>query len=167
MSQEIGVAGVAGVAVEARKGFWIKKEGNFKFLKVTFYIGTTKIYEISTFGESNIRELLIKISSIEKNLDKFIEGSTVIANGTKNVVISSVSFIVSTGRSIIGIGIQLKKIHDFLSKPPSIEGDYDECDQLLFGIYPRDNNDIDDEDIGYFSCDEDNDDVGGGGGGGL
>lgn len=153
-----------GVAGEARKGFWIKKEGNRKFLKVTFYIGETQLYEKTAYSESNIRELLIKISSIEKNLDKFIEGSTVIANGTKNVVISSVSFIVNAGRAFIDIAVQLKKIHDFLSKPPSIEGDYDECDQLLFGIYPRDNNDIDDEDIGYFSCDEDNDDVGGGGG---
>ena len=137
--------GKAGENMEIKKGFWIKKEGNSKLLIVRFYIGETLLYEITAYGESNIRELLQKISWIENNLDKFIEGSTAIANGTKSLVVSSVKNIIETGRSIIQIAKEIKKIIDYLNNINTIDRNWDDCD--VFPLYDR----------GEYKDDEDSD----------
>ena len=127
--------GKAGENMEIKKGLWIKKEGNSKLCIVRFYIGETLLYEKTAYGESNIRELLQKISWIENNLDKFIEGSTAIANGTKSLVVSSVKNIIETGRSIIQIAKEIKKIIDYLNNINTIDCNWDDCDK--FPLYDR------------------------------
>jgi hypothetical protein len=154
VAREAGVAGVAGVAREAgvaRKGLWIEKKGNSELLITTLYIGETKLYEKTAYGKSNIKELLQKISWIEKNSDTFIESSTVIANDTKNFVMASLSFVVAAGTAIIDIAVHLKKIHDFLSKPSDIQVNYDDCDYEV-GDDPNYGKNINEDEEKYFSC---------------